>query len=61
MAQQYASVRVRKERGKMTVQGIGKTNKGQTYVKKAIQLEATSMADPQFKAQMRAAVEKLYS
>lgn len=60
MAVQYASVRVRKERGVMVVQGMGKTSKGQTYVKAAIRLTATSMSDPQFKAEMKTAVEKLY-
>jgi len=52
-------MRCRKERGVIVVQGMGRTPKGQTYVKASVPLTVTSVSDPLFKAEMKTAVEKL--
>lgn len=61
MTDHYGTIEVKKMRGKMTIIGLGKTPRGQRYIKRAIQTEATSSADPKFKAEQTAAVEKLFA
>lgn len=54
-----ASLRFRKVRGSMEVQTLGRTARGQKYVKGTIKLKAKNPADPEFKNELAAAVTEL--
>ncbi len=59
MANGIGTVHVRRQRGKLVVQGDGKTPRGQSYIKETDALTASSMSDPAFKGQMGQAVDKM--
>jgi len=50
---------IKKTRGKIAVQAMGQTPRGQAYIKAATLLNVTSITDPKFKKEMAAAVAKL--
>lgn len=52
-------INIKKSRGRMVVQALGRTPRGQKYVKGSKVLNATSIADPKFKEEMAAAVDEL--
>lgn len=54
-----ATVEIRRSRGKLIVQATGRTARGQRYIKGSVPLTVKSMADPNFKREMAAAVEQL--
>lgn len=56
---QAASITIRKERGKVVVQALGKTPKGKPYIKGKKILNVKSIASKDFKAEMKAAVAEL--
>lgn len=60
MAHGIATIHVRVQRKGLVVQAQGRTDRGQKYIKEEIALEAKSPADPNFKTELAAAVEKLY-
>lgn len=60
MTNGIAMVEVKKQRGKLVVQAIGTTPRGQKFLGEAVVLTAPSIAAPNFKSEMAAAVEKLY-
>lgn len=60
MASGIGTVEVKRTHGKLTVQGLGQTPRGQRYIKKAIPLKAQDPSDPKFKEELAAAVEKLF-
>ena len=53
------TIHVKKERGKLVVQGIGKTPRGKGYILKTIALDAKTPADPAFKSQLAEAVKQM--
>ena len=59
MAKGIAQIHVRPSRGKMTVTGMGQTNRGQRYIKKDEPLEVKQIGDKKFKEELATAVEKL--
>lgn len=56
---QAATILVRKTRGVLYVYATGQTNSGQKFLKGQVALKAKTMRDPNFKAEMAAAVTKL--
>lgn len=59
MANRIGTIEVRRQRGKLTVQGLGKTNRGQRFIQQTVEIDAKSMADKEFKEQMAAAVKQI--
>lgn len=59
MGNGIGTIHVRPQRGKLVVQGDGKTPRGQRFIKETEALAVKSMADPNFKAQLSAAVNKM--
>ena len=53
-------VEVRRERGRMTVQAIGRTDRGVKYRKQTLRLDAKTTADPRFKQEQEDAVAYLF-
>jgi len=59
MANGIGTVVVRRQRGKLTVQGLGQTPRGQRFIRSAVELDVDQVRDPEFKDEMATAVEKL--
>lgn len=56
---QASAIEVKIRRDELIVQAIGRNAKGQRYIKGSIPLKAKKISDPNFKAEMEAAVIKL--
>lgn len=54
-------VQVRRQRGKVTVQTLGRTPRGTKFILDQTELECKSPADKKFKGEMKAAVEQMLS
>ncbi len=54
-----SGIRFKKERGKMVVQALGRTARGQRYIKQTIEIKAAGPTDPAFKGELSAAVIEL--
>lgn len=54
-----SGLRFKKERGRMVVQTLGRTARGQRYIKETIEIEAAGPGDPKFKGELSAAVIQL--
>jgi hypothetical protein len=59
MSKGIASVHVRNVRGKLSVEAMGQTPRGQKYIKDEDVLATPKMADPKFKGELAAAITKL--
>lgn len=59
MTSGIATVHVKKARGKIIVEGEGRTPRGQKYLKGNIPLKASKMSDKDFKSELAAAVAEL--
>ena len=59
MANGIGTVEVRRERGKVIVQGKGRTPRGTQYIKSKQALDVKRVSDPGFKEELAAAVDKL--
>lgn len=59
MARGISQIHVHKNRGKITVQAMGVTARGQRYLKEGIPLVAKKMSDPAFKEELKTAVDKI--
>lgn len=55
-----AQIHVKRQRGKLVVQGMGQTPRGQKYIKRSEDIAAPKMTDKEFKAELATAVAKLY-
>ncbi len=55
------TVAVKRARGGLEVNGLGKTPTGQNYIKAREPLQVKSMADPQFKTELAQAVAKMFA
>lgn len=56
---QAATVEIKMSKGHCTLQALGQTPRGRRYIKGRKTLKAVSMASPEFKAEMTAAVEEI--
>ena len=61
MASEIGTIHVRMQRGKLTVQGDGRTGRGQRYIKQTIPLDVADMAAPKFKEQLATAVNEMFA
>lgn len=61
MPTSVASIHVKVQGKKLTVLGMGQTNRGQKYIKKAIPIKVAKMSDEQFKTELAAAVNEILS
>lgn len=61
MSSGIASVEVRKTKKGLEVLAMGRTPRGQKYVKAKKALEAKSPSDPKFKAELDSAIKELFS
>lgn len=52
-------IEVRTERGKLVLQGLGKTPRGQNFIRETIDLGVKTSEDPEFKAHLATAVVKM--
>lgn len=59
MARQFGTIEVKKQRGKMVVQGNQSTPRGTKFLAGHEQIHAHSTSDPKFKGELKKAVEKL--
>lgn len=59
MASGVFTIRVRGKRGKMYVQSMGRTARGIKFIKETIEINSKSPTDPNFKQELRNAVDKL--
>lgn len=61
MAVGIGTVVVKRSRGLLVVQGLGKTPRGQNFIKDTEPLNVKSSADPAFKGNLKAAIEKMFT
>lgn len=61
MGHGISTVQVKRSKGILVVQGLGKTPRGQKFIRGLVPLKVKSMSDPEFKSELAAAVEKLYA
>lgn len=61
MAAGIGTVQVKRERGKLVVQGLGKTPRGQKFIKDTVELDAAHMSDPAFKSDLAKAVTEIFT
>lgn len=61
MAAGIATVEVRSSRGVLVVQALGRTNRGQKFIKGIVPLGVKSTTDPTFKSHLETAVAELFA
>lgn len=61
MTSGIGTVEVKRQRGKLVVQGLGKTPRGQKFIRETTELKASKLTSPEFKAEMAAAVKEMLS
>lgn len=61
MAKGIDQIHARVRKGKVIVTGMGRTPRGQRFIKSEVNLEAKNMRDKNFKAELATAVEELLS
>lgn len=57
MAHGIGTIEVKNRKGHPTVLGLGKTPRGQKFIRTRTALKVTSMSDPDFKKELAAAVD----
>lgn len=61
MSNTLSSIEIKRRRGVLTLVGFAQSPKGKKFIKKTVDLAAVDITDPGFKAELSAAVEKLYA
>ena len=61
MAERYGTIEVRMEREKLKLVGMGKTGRGQRYIKKTVPIDAKDPRSPDFKKELAKAVTELFA
>lgn len=59
MASGIGTIQVKRERGKLVLQGLGKTPRGQKFIRDTEPLSAKNMDSPSFKADLSDAVKDM--
>lgn len=59
MTHHSSAVEVRRSRGVLVVNGLGKTPRGQRFIAKQVKLKATDMGSKEFKSELAAAVAEI--
>lgn len=60
MAERYGTIQVKMSRGGLVLSGMGRTGRGQRYVKRTVKLESEHMSSKKFKSELPGAVAKLF-
>lgn len=60
MSFEAARFEVKRSRGGLVVRAIGRTERGQKYIKKSIPIAARTIADQKFKSEMAAAIAQMF-
>lgn len=61
MASGIGTIEVKRQRGGLVLQGLGRTPRGTKFIRETEALGVKNMADPEFKTKMAAAVKKMLS
>lgn len=59
MAKGIGTVQIRRQRGKLVVQGLGQTPRGQRFIRSTEDLKAPTMASKDFKDEVSVAITKM--
>lgn len=59
MTSTIGTIHVKRARGKLVVQGEGRTDRGQKYIIDVKKLDVETPGDPQFKAELALAVKEM--
>lgn len=59
MTHHSGAIEIRKQRGRLVVNGIGRTPRGQKFIAKQVKLTVKDMGDPAFKSEMASAVNEI--
>lgn len=60
MTKRYSAIEVKMERGELKLRGIGRTMRGQAYIKETVGIGTKRIRDHDFKSKMSDAVSKLF-
>lgn len=61
MAAGIGTVEVKRARGTLVVQGLGKTPRGQNFIRQTKALSAKRMHDPAFKSELKLVVAEMFA
>lgn len=61
MAIGIGTVQVKREHGTLVVQGLGKTPRGQNFIKHTVPLGVKSSSEPTFKSNLAAAITEIFT
>lgn len=61
MSKGIASVHVRRQRGRLVVQGQGQTPRGQRFIRDTKELRVQKVSDKDFKTEMATAVDEIFA
>lgn len=61
MAERYGTIQVKRMRGRVVLMGMGKTGRGQRYIKRTVEIDVQNMRSKNFKGQLATAVDKLFN
>lgn len=61
MSERYGTIQVKRMRGEVVLMGMGKTGRGQRYIKKTVAIDVKNMRSKNFKGQLKTAVDKLFN
>lgn len=59
MAAGIGTIQVKREHGVLVVQGLGKTPRGQKFIRRTTPLKSKNITSKGFKSEMRTAVEEM--
>ena len=59
MAKEFATVEIRRVRGVLRLVGLGKTGRGQRYIKNQVDVDAPKLSSPDFKDELAKAMKNL--
>lgn len=60
MAAGIGTVEIKRVRGGLVLQGLGKTPRGQNFIRQTKALKPQKMSDPGFKSALASAVEEMF-
>lgn len=59
MSNGIGTVEVKRSRGKLVVQGLGRTARGTKFIRTTTELKAAKLSDKNFKSEMATAVDQM--
>lgn len=61
MGLNFGTVQMKRKHGRLEIQSLGRTPRGQQFLRRSIPIDSKSPADPDFKPQLRQAVEAIFA